>query len=368
MIRSQLHKTKMLETKIRESNFELLRIVTMLFILLHHFLVHGLKTAGYTHLYPHEQSTDSGIFLNSFFVIGVNVFILISGYFGIKQSWKSFLHLYSICLFYGVLLGIALGGSTFFDALTVNYRPFSNRDFWFIQDYFFLWLLSPVLNSVITGLKGNKQKFVFLLCIFAAFQFYFGWFFEGKYNNDGYSFMNFIFLYFIGRFIALHTAKNKSLKLWYLSTYVIICLITGLLMIQHQFGKNWLEDRLYDYNSPFVIVESVAFFLIFRNVKLKSKIINWLATSVLAVYLITESPWIGKMYLYPFVNNLGKTIENDWLLAFYLFALAVVCVIACLLIDKIRIFISTPFENLLCRIPVEKYIKLGLYKVSKLIN
>ena len=72
----------------RDSNIELLRLVCMLFILLHHFIVHGS-----------EFVTAPSVWLtimNSFLVIAVDCFVLISGYFGIKAKWKGFIHLLSL--------------------------------------------------------------------------------------------------------------------------------------------------------------------------------------------------------------------------------------------------------------------------------
>ncbi|NCC99247.1 MAG: acyltransferase [Bacteroidia bacterium] len=362
-------KTTIVENITRKSNFELLRIITMLFIVLHHFVVHGLRIAGYSRLYPEEHPTNVGFLLNSFFVIGVNVFVLISGYFSIKQSWKSFLRLYAICLFYNVLLAVLIENYSLFAALKDSIRIFSDNKYWFITDYFLLWLISPVLNSVIEGMKGNKQKFILFLILFAVFEFYFGWFWKGAYSFNGYNLWNFMFLYFIGRFISLHTKENHSLRKWYLFTYLFISLVTAFLMIQTQFDDIRLKDRLYDYNSPLIIIASVAFLLLFRNINIKSKAINWLASSVLAIYLITESPWVGPKYLYPFIYNyMEKTVENGWLLTLYIFLLAIAIVIACLLIDRIRILISKPIENLLCKIPVERYIKRAIYELDKLIQ
>lgn len=337
----------------------------MFFIVMHHFVVHGLKIAGYPQVYPDENPTNMGILLNSFLVIGVNVFILISGYFSIKQSWKSFLRLYAICVFYHILFTVIFDPNPSSNILKGLF-PFSHSSYWFIQDYFFLWLLSPLLNLIIEGLKANKQKFILVLIFLAVFQFYFGWFFNGKYSGDGYNLWNFIFLYFIGRFISLHTKENHSLRIWYLSIYLFISLTTALLLIQMQFGEIWLKNRLYDYNSPLVISASIAFMLFFRNINIKSKTINWAASSVLGVYLITENSWCGEKHLYPFIHNIGGG-ANSYKSIIYIIPIAIFTVIICLLIDKIRFFISKPIENFLCRIPVEKYIKQAINSISRLI-
>ena len=82
---------------------ELLRIICMLLILTHHFILHVL--------YP-ELAARGGdvnpyriacIIINGFAYVGVNCFILLSGYYGMKFKVKSLFNLYFICVFYGLL-------------------------------------------------------------------------------------------------------------------------------------------------------------------------------------------------------------------------------------------------------------------------
>ena len=85
--------------KKRESSLELLRIVSMLMVLTVHFVgaAFGLPT-------PEElQSPTASMLwknaLESLAIVGVNCFVLISGYFGIRASWKGLLHYTLLCLF-----------------------------------------------------------------------------------------------------------------------------------------------------------------------------------------------------------------------------------------------------------------------------
>lgn len=85
--------------KARASNIELLRILCALFVIMHHLLIHGL------HIY--DTTLDFGSYpwgyslINQMCYVGVNVFILISGFFTIKFSWKKLLRLYLICAIIG---------------------------------------------------------------------------------------------------------------------------------------------------------------------------------------------------------------------------------------------------------------------------
>lgn len=67
--------------KNRNSNLELLRIVCMLFIICHHWIVFILDNCGYHVPLGDTKQDYTSVFLNSFFIIGVNCYVLISGYF-----------------------------------------------------------------------------------------------------------------------------------------------------------------------------------------------------------------------------------------------------------------------------------------------
>lgn len=74
--------------KNRESKFELLRIVCMIFVITEHLVPHitdmqNVYGVGYY----------VGNIANSFCVVAVNCFVLLSGYFGIKMKLKKILQL-----------------------------------------------------------------------------------------------------------------------------------------------------------------------------------------------------------------------------------------------------------------------------------
>lgn len=77
----------------RKSNIELLRIVAMAMIVVYHVIIHGIAPTG---ILPKTIPP----MLCAPVIFGVNLFVLISGYFGIKLSWRSFLSLMYIIAFY----------------------------------------------------------------------------------------------------------------------------------------------------------------------------------------------------------------------------------------------------------------------------
>ena len=79
-------------------------------------------------------------------------------------------------------------------------------------------------------------------------------------NQDGYNVMNFIFLYFIGRFVALYIGFIKirfSIAL-YLMNVAVISLI-GISILLMNINVKWVSLLCFPYNSPFVISAAIAF-------------------------------------------------------------------------------------------------------------
>lgn len=330
--------------KNRESNIELLRLICMIFILLNHFLYHGLKSVG---SYEGSIISDSGLFFRSFFIIAVNSFILISGYFSIKIKWKSFFHLYLMCAFYDVICTIIFQENLSVKYIIHSLLPFSHTNLWFVRCYFYLFLLSPMLNKVSD--HCSKKEFIFLLLIWSVLTFYFGFLWKGTFNSNGYNIMNFMFLYLIGRFIDLHTKSIKHMNIKYLLVYLLCSFIIGLiaLFIFHLgYNQKWISHLAYSYHSPIVVVSSVAFFLFFRSLNFYNKIVNWGASSAFAIYLIHENSHISN-FLYKYIYEIGQNVENQIYLFVYLFIIAIVIMIICIFIDKLRIIIISPLEKFL---------------------
>jgi hypothetical protein len=99
-----------------------------------------------------------------------------------------------------------------------------------------------------------------------------------------------------------------------------------------------IENMKFAYNNPITIIESIAFFLYFGELKIKSKFINAISVLTLDIYLIHDNMLLRKLYIrlnnYIYPNVLGlKYIV-------YTFFAALVVTIICLIIGYIRVLIS----------------------------
>lgn len=324
----------------RESNAELLRLICMFFIVFHHILVHG----AYPELLEGGAaiaSTDAKIalFLNGLFFPAVNIFILISGYFGISVSVKKFFHLYTFCGFYGML--DFLGRMAFLDVpfgrafFSATFLPFTHNCYWFIPCYFVLFLLSPIFNKFIR--ETSKRDYVIVLGLLSIVTLYVGFFWRRGDNPNGYTSIQLAYMYFIGggikRFFDFR--KNFKYRYCFLSCYLIsaVCWTVMGLIQQH-----WVP---FCYNNPFIITGAIGFFGFVMTFNFKSKPVNWLASSALAVYLI-QSSHTGEL-LYRAIKYFMANIScGRWGNFLTFSALALSITIFCCLFDKIRVLIMKP--------------------------
>ena len=102
----------------------------MLFIVLHHLTINNIGLSAIeTHIDPSLTSQYLGTsFLDCFFIIGVNVFFLLSGYFGIKlKLGKIFRLLFKLYVFW-ILSALYLFTADFQLFASVDYHKRADAD------------------------------------------------------------------------------------------------------------------------------------------------------------------------------------------------------------------------------------------------
>jgi hypothetical protein len=289
-----------------------------------------------------DINTVTKTLLESFAIIGVNCFVLISGYFGIRHSAKGFINFIFTCLFYSVaIFGIyAIIKPDQYDIHTFleSFGIFSHTDLWFIPAYFALYIIAPLLNN---GIKYFSQyQFTLLLIGLTFLNVYLGWFWEGKINPTGYNAMHLIYIYIIGRYIHSYTVIQSTKKR---ALFIIGYIISFALIVASTFVCK--STMAYAYNSPFVILTSVFFFLIFTTFTFHDYLVNYIASSAFAVYLIHKMPPVW----HDLKNFLIDYSNVDSPIAFALFWISFVMMLfaGCIVIDKIRLTFTKPLVKVL---------------------
>ena len=319
----------------RQSNIELCRIASIALVLLVHsaFSVNGFP-----------QTLDASSFwlivLESMSIIGVNVFIFISGFFSIKLKPKTIHNIVFICAFYFCILttiSLLLGKPFLLKNLL-----FISHSHGFILDYTGLILLSPILNKYVEN--TDKKSFLTLLILLISFQTYFGYIIgaNSRQFNDGYGLVSYSIIYLIARYINLYginpLIKKYSGIIYLLATISLIGIACFFLHTGH---PNYLR-RLYAYYNPIIIISAISFFLFFEKMSIKpNKFINHIAKSTLGILLFhaaaPASPTIWR-YMKTYFQSLT---DNFHLMNILYWGLGIIIIMsAAIVVDQLRLYLS----------------------------
>lgn len=336
-----MDKIKKNQRKVRESNVELLRIVSMILVLVSH--------ASYTSLNPPTQSDisaslDSAILRGiseSLSVVCVNAFILVSGWYGIKVRAIRIIELLFQVFFVSITTFLAMRMLGLTQSMNVNgwleMILIKHRGYWFVKAYIILYLFAPVLN-VFVQTVNRKQLKVFLMAFFMV-QIVYGFYHYGGWYAGGYSPLSFMGLYLLARFMRLYSGKFTQFSIYTdISLYLIISVFTVIssLALTYMFDKG--GTVLFLYSSPLVILSSVFFFLFFTKLSFRSRIVNWVAASCFAVYLIHNSPYMFHPY---YIDIIRHWFAEESRICFMLYTTGLITAyfVFSIMFDKVRIMV-----------------------------
>lgn len=315
----------------RESNFELLRLICMLMVL----STHAIGYVQYSHLTGAEGYIR--LIASQFCLVCVNVFVMISGWFGIKASWKGVANLLFqvfFCATLCYLVFMAVGLPVSFRENLAPYLLFGSG-YWFVVSYLVLYALSPVLNSFIKS--ASKKEFLSVIAAFFLAEFVFGYLLDVGHFDYGFSPLFFIGLYLLARYVKLYPGKYLTLS-WHCDL-LIYAAVTTLSIAGFIYGYKWfgMGFHLNHYDSPLCLVASLYFLLFFSKVKFNSKMVNWLASSAFAIYLIHTNNLVLPYFRECF-NQIHELFDLPVrCCASFLTVLLIACL--CIMADKPRILI-----------------------------
>lgn len=324
----------------RNSNYEILRILSMAMILGLHYLNSGMgggldTTNAINHVIAYS--------LESVFISSVNCFVLISGYFllskrvtGLSKAVELYLLmvLYDLLLFSFAVLSREISFS--WKELLYSLFPFFAGRRWFLQSYILLLLLVPFLNVLIQHL--TKRSHAFLLAIqLMLFSVWPTFFPNAPIADNGYGIINFISLYLIATYLKKYAAfkdKRKSVILAGAS-YAFFTVIIGFCSLTK------MKHHAWDYNNLFVIVASVSLFVMFLNMTERHNCrVNLLSETMFDVYIIHTSFYIRNV-VYHRIMRTELFINHPFMIG-HLFACILLQLVCFALIGWLRQILWKP--------------------------
>lgn len=323
----------------RQSGLELLRLVAMFMVLLLHA---NDLTFGPMNQYVLDTDPVGGfgrLLLEHLCVISVDVYVFISGWFGIRPKAKSAFNLCFQVATYSFLIWCL---EFFFNGHNLHLSGLQDvfivgKAYWYVVSYLLLYLLAPVLNAFVE--TSSKVMYRNVLIFFFFFEFLYGWCFGQEYFSDGYSALSFIGLYLLAGYIKKYVPiwKKYSTKCYLFVYFVVTFVFCLIVAVLDRFTDKDLFISSLDYDCPIVVLASVLFFLAFARLDFVNERINSLATSAFAVYLIHIHPFVRQFYV---STVFGLYYHHRGVVGLIYIALFVTAVfLGCIMIDKLRLFI-----------------------------
>lgn len=321
--------------KERNSSLEVLRLICIFFVVFWHSLgpylndITGLNLAD-------------AVMINAFTNNTNLIFMMISGYFGMRFNLEKLIKL-DLCIIFYDLLFMFLTGSFGLKTLITCFLPITFENHWFVTCYFVIALFSGFLNQIPEKLSRTSFRNLLMLLLF-VFYVMPTIFFHELIEDTGKGVVCMTIMYLVGRYIRLyysekHFRKSRIGVIFFVTTLVAATLNYILTSIKGVFMGMYCRD-----NSIFVVITAVCLFLFFRELHFTVRPINHLAQSVVFIYCIE-----GYMrHIFDRFTDLGSHV-NDWYFVGEVLIYALGVLFTCLLLHEVRYFLLDRFDGFLAK-------------------
>ena len=335
-----------MKNKERMTNIEILRIISMFMIILSHFSSHG-------------NFIVDGFSINSIFIqfiqilgkIGVNIFVLISGYFLVKKDTnnvKKLAMLWFQLIFYSVIMNAVF--MLFIDK-QINYTniiksimPITSKYWWFASTYFIFSLLVPYINKIINNITKKEYKNLLLLltliwCVIPTITMQ---------DLECNKLLWFIYLYLISGYIRLYPERINKYNVKNITMLVIVSIVVSVLLIAFMGLIRQDYKVLFGIQKMPTLIISLLMFILFLKLKIKNNIqINKIAKLTFGIYLIHDN-YLYRSIIWQDIFKVNHFYKyNIGIFVLYTLLVALTVFSICGLIEAIRNYLETTLCNLI---------------------
>ena len=298
----------------RNSNIELLRIVAMLAIIAHHYVVNSTVSQMFDPVYP----TLNSMFLQLWGMWGktaINVFVLISGYFMCRSSLtaRRYLKILLEIVFYSWVMWLVLAACGY-ETLTwkgavkrlICYGILTQQDNGFVPAFMWMYLLIPALNAYLRG-ASRSNLYATLGVLLTMFSIC-GTFLSANVYHHVFWYAT---LYLVGAAVRMHPfgwmeRNTVCAPLLVFSVAAAWCSVVGVNLLAWWLGHPVRSPYCFVVDSNKLLAFSTAFFafLVFKNWRLpQSRFVNTVASTTFGVLLIhAATDGMRKWLWQDFVN------------------------------------------------------------------
>lgn len=331
----------------RSSNLELYRIICMLMIVAHHYVVNSGLMSEDSPLMTDSMAGNS-VFLWLFGAwgkTGINCFLLITGYFMCTNqiTTRKFLKLLLQIYLYKLLLYpifLCAGYETLkFGRIFKLLMPFWGLRYDFAGCFLIFYLTIPFLSILVRTMNKRQHQLLMLLTLgcytlLASVPYPFP-----RFNISFNYFTWFCILFLVASYIRLHPSPLFGRRrLWGWMTLVNVSLaMASIVVMQNLYSEGYFF--LEDSNKFFAVSVAFSSFLWFKNMNIRySKIINSCAAATFGVLLIHANSNAMRTWLWKdTVDVMGHYSQPLGQLVLYSIGIVMSVFVICNVIDQLRI-------------------------------
>lgn len=328
--------------KQRSSNLELYRIICMMMIVAHHYVLSGF--AGSDGALVANPRSSNSMFLWLFGAwgkTGINCFMMITGYFMCtsKITIRKFIKLIAQIYFYHLLIFVVFlfaGYETLSGMRLIKLlMPFWGFQNGFTSCFIIFYLTIPFWTILVQNM--NKTQHSLLLILLLSCYTLLGSVPSFKVSFNYITWFGIIFL--IASYIRLYPMplfKRKSFWGW-MTLFLMVLALTSVAVLQRLFGASYFF--MSDCNKFFAVTIAVTSFLWFLNLNIKyNQVINSFGAATFGVLLIHANSDAMRMWLWrDFIDASGHFQLPLFQLASFSVGVVLAVFILCNLIDQLRI-------------------------------
>lgn len=330
-----------MSTSPRQSNFELLRILAMLAIVLAHVLSEG---GGLAH-------ATGGQFLPALFLgsagrLAANVFLILGCWFLVDAPFRGdrFLGLWTRIFTYTAPISLAMvlcGIAPFGKDAVRGFLPFFGRPLWFASAWLSLMLAAPFLHGFFDWTKKRQQAALTVFFVLFSFASTIADFREGYLCDTIWFGYVYLFVGYLKKSTRFATGRPWLCLAVGVLVYAALVVAKYLCVVRGWPGRDIVDRFLIDLKSIPNFLCALATFLFFARIDLGSdRWINAIAKPSFSVYVVHQVP-VFYSFLFAGIFRYPDWFGSAWLLP-YSILVSVAIYGAVLALDALRVRFIEP--------------------------
>lgn len=338
--------------KQRNSSLEVIRIICIFYVIFWHSINPFLDATSGA-----NQVVVS--LMNSLCNNTNTLFMLLSGYFGIRLNIEKLLKLDIAIIFYDVLYLLFFSQFSA-KGLVTALMPITFKSHWFLTCYFVIAFLSGFLNMIPEKLDRKTFRNLLLLLIGIFYLLPTLVFYE-VIEDGGKGVVCMSIVYLTGRYLKKYYGDVSFKKSRLSIVFWVLIIAATVLDLGLSFAKGTYMGMYARDNSIFMLLSSIACFLVFREMHFTNRLINHVTPNIVILYCVEEYARIltGK-YI-----HLGDYVSSALFVPItVLYALGLIVIL--LLMNELRTLIFDKLDSLIAaqvmrffRFVAQKCVRLG---------